>query len=106
KILIFFMVIFIAIRLNTPLETWYDSFLGFFVSYLLIYLLILISRGGIGAGDMKLLAVLGFFTGLKVVLLGFVLELMSGGLYGVYLLVVNRNKKNIALPFGSFIGLG
>lgn len=106
KILMFFIIIFIAIRLNTPLETWYDSFLGFFVSYLLIYLLILMSKGGIGAGDMKLLAVLGFFTGLKVALLGFVLAIMCGGLYGVYLLVIKRNKKNDALPFGPFIGFG
>lgn len=106
KILVFFMIVFIAIRLSQPLDPWYDSFLGFLVSYLLIYLLIILSKGGMGAGDMKFLAFLGFFTGLKIVLLGFLIAIMCGGLYGVYLLVIKGNKRNDLLPFGPFIGFG
>src|SRR5699024_234785 len=57
KLLSFFMGLFIIIRVLHPLDTWYDSLLGFLISYLLILLLIIISRGGMGAGDMKFLAV-------------------------------------------------
>lgn len=106
KLLFFFMTLFIIIRIIQPLNPWYDSLLGFLISYLLLFILIIISRGGIGAGDMKLLAVLGFFTGIKVALLGFVLAILIGGLYGVYLLITQKKTKSDYVPFGPFIGFG
>lgn len=106
KLLLFFMSIFIVIRIVHPLSPWYDSLLGFLLSYLLIFMLIIISQGGIGAGDMKYLAVLGFLTGTKVVLLGFILAILLGGVYGIYLLIVKQKNKSDSVPFGPFIGLG
>src|SRR5699024_11969361 len=85
KLLCFFLWLFIIIRVLHPLDTWYDSLLGFLISYLLILLLIIISRGGMGAGDMKFLAVIGFLTGTKIALLGFMFAILLGGLYGIYL---------------------
>lgn len=55
---------------------------------------------------MKLLAVLGFFTGIKVALFGFVLAILIGGLYGVYLLITQKKTKSDYVPFGPFIGFG
>lgn len=106
KLLLFFMSLFIIIRVIQPLSPWYDSLIGFTLSYLLLLLLILISRGGIGAGDVKYLATLGFLTGTKVVLLGFVLAVLFGGVYGIYLLIVKRKDKSDSVPFGPFIGIG
>ncbi len=106
KLLAFFMSLFIIIRVIHPLTPWYDSLLGFLISYLLIFLLIVISRGGMGAGDMKYLAVLGFLTGTKAVLLGFIFAILLGGMYGIYLLIVKRKGKSESVPFGPFIGFG
>src|SRR5699024_7996973 len=83
KLLSFFMGLFIIILVLHPLDTWYDSLLGFLISYLLLLLLIIISRGGMGAGDMKFLAVIGFLTGTKIALLGFMFAILLVGLYGV-----------------------
>lgn len=106
RLLVFFLSLFIFIRIIHPLTPWYDSLLGFLSSYLLIFLLIIISRGGMGAGDMKFLAVLGFLTGVKIVLIGFILAILFGGLYSIYLLLLNRKDKFDFLPFGPFIGTG
>src|SRR5699024_6199842 len=75
-------------------------------SYLLILLLIIISRGGMGAGDMKFLAVIGFLTGTKIALLGFMFAILLGGLYGIYLLIIKRKNKSNYIPFGPFISIG
>lgn len=106
KLLLFFISMFFVVRIFYPLSPWYDSLIGFFVSYLLVLVLILLSRGGIGAGDAKLLAVLGFLTGTKVVLLGFVLAILMGGIYGIFLLLASKKKKSDYVPFGPFIGFG
>lgn len=106
KLLSFFMGLFIIIRVLHPLDTWYDSLLGFLISYLLILLLIIISRGGMGAGDMKFLAVIGFLTGTKIALLGFMFAILLGGLYGIYLLIIKRKNKSNYIPFGPFISIG
>jgi len=106
KLLIFFMGLFIVIKVLHPLDTWYDSLLGFLISYLLILLLIILSRGGMGAGDMKFLAVIGFLTGTKIALLGFMFAILLGGLYGIYLLIIKRKNKSNYIPFGPFISIG
>src|SRR5690625_6910550 len=97
------MGLFIIIRVLHPLDTWYDSLLGFLISYLLILLLIIISREGMGAGDMKFLAGIGFLTGTKIALLGFMFAILLGGLYGIYLLIIKRKNKSNYIPFSAYI---
>lgn len=104
KILLFFISLFVLFRIIYPLDPWYDSILGFLLSYLVVFILILLSRGGMGAGDMKLLAVLGFLTGTKIVLIGFIIAILFGGLYAVGLLLFKRKVKTDYIPFGPFIG--
>lgn len=105
KILLFFLSLFILLRIIYPLDPWYESVIGFLISYVIVFILIVLSRGGIGAGDLKLLAVLGFLTGTKIVLLGFILAILFGGLYGFGLLLFKRKNKGDYIPFGPFIGV-
>src|SRR5690625_422111 len=106
KLLSFFMGLFIIIRVLHPLDTWYDSLLGFLISYLLILLLIIISRGGMGAGDMKFLAVIGFLTGTKIALLGFMFAILLGGLYGFYFLIIKIKNISNYIHFDHLLGIG
>src|SRR5699024_11539224 len=92
-------------RLVHPLEPWWSSVAGAVTGAAIIALIILISRGGMGAGDMKLFGVLGFVFGFKEVLLAFFLSCMIGALIGVVLMMLEVVNRKQAVPFGSYIAL-
>lgn len=103
KILLFFLPIFIILRIINPLEPWWTSITGSLVIFLLIALIIIISKGGMGAGDMKLFAVLGIVLGLKNVLLTFFLASLIGTFIGGYQKLTKKIEKGEAIPFGPSI---
>src|SRR5699024_11586891 len=58
-ILLFFLPLLMICRVISPLVPWYDAVVGAATGYLLVALIIFISRGGMGAGELQLLVVLG-----------------------------------------------
>jgi leader peptidase (prepilin peptidase)/N-methyltransferase len=54
KILLVFAGIFLFERILWPLIPWWDSLVGALVGFLLLLLIALISKGGMGGGDVKL----------------------------------------------------
>ncbi|WP_368652333.1 A24 family peptidase [Ornithinibacillus sp. 4-3] len=106
NILLFFLPLFLFLRMMLPIEPWYDIFLGSLVGFLMLAFLILLSKGAIGGGDMKLFAVLGILLGTKKIILTFILASLFGALIGILLIALNRLKRKEAIPFAPFIGLG
>ncbi|OPL11140.1 MAG: hypothetical protein AVO34_03350 [Firmicutes bacterium ML8_F2] len=82
-----------------------DAILGALVGTVIILLIILFSRGGMGAGDMKLMALIGFYVGLRgtavVLLLGFIF----GALVGITFMILGRVGRKDALPFAPYLAL-
>lgn len=105
KILLFFLPFIVLARIFIPLDPWYDALIGAVVGYLLLALIIIVSKGGMGAGDMKLFGVIGFVLGWKNVLLTFFLAAFFGALIGGLLMLFKRVKKGQPIPFGPFIVL-
>ena len=58
-----------------------------------------------GAGDMKLLGVIGLFLGLKGVILTLFLGVLSGGFIGAFLLITKIKDRKSLIPFGPFLAL-
>jgi leader peptidase (prepilin peptidase)/N-methyltransferase len=58
-----------------------------------------------GFGDVKMLAMVGAFLGLPLVLLTFVLATMMGGIVGVALIVTRRANMATAVPFGTMLAV-
>jgi len=58
-----------------------------------------------GFGDVKMLAMVGAFLGVRLVLLTFVIATMIGGLVGAALIVSRRASLATALPFGTMLAL-
>jgi len=106
KILLFFLPFFIVLRIFSPLDPWYDAIIGGAVGYILIMLIILISKGGMGAGDMKLLGVLGIVLGWKLTLLAFFIGTFAGALIGGLLMLTKRLKRGEPMPFGPYLLFG
>lgn len=61
---------------------------------------------GLGMGDVKMLAMVGAFTGWRLMLLTLVLASVAGSLVGVAIIVARRGTMKYALPFGTFLALG
>ncbi len=93
-------------QLFYPSISWADSLLGLLAGGGTFFIIALVSRGGMGFGDVKLMGVLGFLVGWPgvagVILFAFVL----GALVGVIMLAAKRAGRKTSLPFGPFIALG
>jgi len=66
----------------------------------------LVSRGGMGAGDVKLGGVLGVFLGWQLTLVALFLSFLSGAAAGIMLMVSGQKSRKDAISFGPFLALG
>jgi len=80
-----------------------QALLGLALGGGVMLLIMILSRGGMGAGDVKLMALLGFYVGVPGTLLVFFLSFLAGGLVGVVLLLFKLKRRKDALPFAPFI---
>ena len=63
-------------------------------------------REGLGLGDVKMIAMIGAFLGLKAALLTLIAASLFGAMAGlVYIFVTGKDASTYELPFGSFLGL-
>jgi leader peptidase (prepilin peptidase) / N-methyltransferase len=106
KVLLFFGTVLIAQRIFIPLSPWWDSLAGATLGFFLLLLIAVISKGGMGGGDIKLYAVIGLALGVKLVLLSFFLATLSGAAIGGLGMILGLVQKGKPIPFGPFIGFG
>lgn len=106
KILIWFAGIFLLERIFIPLTPWWNSLLGTVTGFVLLLVIALVSKGGMGFGDVKLYALLGFLLGIKLVLLSFFFSTLFGAVIGGLALLFKIVKRKQPIPFGPFIAAG
>ncbi|WP_246040225.1 prepilin peptidase [Ectobacillus funiculus] len=106
KILLFFLPVFVIERIFVPLQPWWSGIAGACISFFFLFMIAILSKGGIGGGDVKLFALLGFILGIKGVLLAFFLASFLGTVFGVGGIIAGAMKRQSAIPFGPFIALG
>lgn len=71
--------------------------------FLLAYI---ISRGGIGAGDVKLLAVVGSYVGSGSIFAVVFLTVVAAAIYGIVMLLLKKIKLKEEMPFAPFVLIG
>ncbi|MDR2374759.1 MAG: A24 family peptidase [Bifidobacteriaceae bacterium] len=76
--------------------------LGFLVAAVVFLAVRMISRGGLGAGDIKLYALLGAAAGLTGVIALIVISLLLSAFVGIVLMVLRKRKAKDALPMAPF----
>ncbi|MFD2446226.1 prepilin peptidase [Bacillus sp. CGMCC 1.16607] len=106
KILLFFAGIFIIERFLIPLTPWWDSLLGAAIGFILLLIIAVVSKGGMGGGDIKLYTVIGFVIGSKLLLLSFFLATLIGAIFGIIGLALGILERKKPMPFGPFIAIG
>jgi prepilin signal peptidase PulO-like enzyme (type II secretory pathway) len=71
-----------------------------------LLLLALISRGGMGGGDIKLGALMGAFLGWPGIGVALAVAFLAGGVAGMGLMAVGRKRRRDEIAFGPFLGVG
>lgn len=85
---------------------YWDALYGMGFAGGLMLLIFVLSRGGMGAGDVKLCFVLGLWLGLKASVVCLMLAFVTGGVIGVLLLATGIKKRRDPIPFGPFLCIG
>jgi leader peptidase (prepilin peptidase)/N-methyltransferase len=92
-------------QLLYPGQTFTRAAAGLLAGGGILLLISLASKGGMGGGDIKLLAVLGFLAGWPDLIIVFLLAVCSGAVAGVILMLLKLKRRKSTLPFGPFIAL-
>lgn len=79
------------------------SLIGALLAGLLFLLIVIVSRGGMGDGDITLIAALGFILGTRLIFLNIFLSFLIGAVVSVGLLGFKIKTRKDPIPFGPFI---
>lgn len=86
---------------------WANCLFGGVAGFLIIGAIIFATRGrGMGMGDLKLAAALGFLFGWPDIIFVIAFGFIIGSVYGVYALATRAKGMKDAVPFGPFLILG
>jgi len=103
KVLFFFLPFFMVVRMIQPLDPWWSSAVGAFVGFIMIAVIILVSKGGMGGGDLKLFVLLGVVLGTGKLLLTFFLACLIGAVIGGLLMLFKLVNHRQPIAFGPYI---
>jgi len=93
---------------------WFSESIGMRVAYaalggaagFAVFLLIaLVSRGGMGWGDVKLAALMGLAIGFPLVFVAIIMAAILGGIVAVALMIAKKRTRRQTIPFGPFLAL-
>lgn len=82
------------------------SIVGFFVCLAALWLFSILSKGGLGMGDVKLVSSLGFMMGLASALLSMFLGMVVCTIVAIMMIVMRRKTMKDHVPFAPFIFVG
>lgn len=90
---------------------WLNNYLlnaiaGCLTGFVLLLLVVIVSRGGMALGDVKLAGLIGLMVGFPMVLVALFVAVILGGLVAIVLLIAKRRGKKDPIPFGPFLCLG
>lgn len=106
KVLLPFAVVLLVLRFFIPLDPWWDSLLGAAAGFLILLLISVVSKGGMGGGDIKLFFVIGLVLGTGGTLMTLFFASLIGAVVGVIILRMKGQGRKTPIPFGPSIAAG
>lgn len=95
-------------QVNIVSYPWPDianGVIGGIIGFVFLLIPALISREGMGWGDVKMAGLIGLVTGYPLVLVALLMAVILGGLIASVLLLFKRKGRKEAIPFGPFLSL-
>lgn len=84
-------------------DALFDALSGGMLAFVIMLVIFVISRGGMGGGDVKLSAAVGLWLGVEGSLMFLLLAFVMGGIISLLLLAAGVKNRNDAVPFGPFL---
>ena len=105
------IILGLAASLFLPGMTFLDSIIGTVTGGGGLFLVamgysLIAKREGMGAGDIKLISMIGAFLGIKGVLLAIFLGSLFGSSVGLTVMLKEKRDRRYAVPFGPFLAIG
>ena len=85
---------------------WDGSLIGAASGFTAFFLIAIASNGGMGGGDIKMMAMVGAVLGWKGVFLTTLAGSMMGSIVGLYLMAMHGKGRKTKVPFGPFLAAG
>jgi leader peptidase (prepilin peptidase) / N-methyltransferase len=85
---------------------FFDSLIGLLAGGIGFFLIAVLSKGGMGGGDVKMMAMVGAFTGWKGVFMTTLIGSVTGSIVGIGLMIFSGAGRKTKVPFGPFLALG
>ena len=82
-----------------------NAAIGGAIGFAIFLVIAIVSRGGMGWGDVKLAALIGLATGYPLVFLAIIMGAILGGIVAVALVIAKKKKRRETIPFGPFLSL-
>ncbi len=106
KVLIVFFVWFLVLQVIFEYRGWLDAVAGSLLGFLFLLLLAILSKGGIGGGDIKLMGVLGLVLGFQGAFNTMMIASIIGLIVGIIGMLMKKYTRKTAIPFGPYLALG
>jgi len=87
-------------------NTLINHILGGVTAFAVMNLLILISKKQVGGGDLSLMTVTGFFTGINIFFSILFVSIILTGMFSLFLVLAKKRSRKTEIPFAPFILLG
>jgi leader peptidase (prepilin peptidase)/N-methyltransferase len=80
-----------------------DAAIGGGIGFGLGLLVVVLSRGGMGFGDVKMAALMGFVIGYPMIFFTLILGSIIGGIIAIILLATKKKRRKEGIPFGPVL---
>lgn len=87
-------------------NAWKESFLSALTGSGLLGLVYVLSKGGMGFGDVKFAGVLGLWTGVPGIFVTLYLAFFFGGAAALLLYITHKADRKTRIPFGPCLSAG
>jgi len=94
------------INTDSTINLLWDSLLGFAVCAAMFLIIYIISRKGLGGGDVKFMAVAGLYLGLSGVLPATLYGTILAALAGLILIILKKIGRKDSIPLVPFLYIG
>lgn len=106
KVVYFGMIVIASLRLFIHPAPFWNYAAAFIIAGGIFYLLAIVSKGGMGGGDIKLFALLGLVLGIQQTLLSIFLSCFFGVMHGLAMAIKHKKRpKGTSIPFAPSIAL-
>jgi leader peptidase (prepilin peptidase)/N-methyltransferase len=82
-----------------------DAAIGGGIGFGMALLVVVLSRGGMGWGDVKMAALIGLVVGFPLVFFTLIMAAILGGVVAVILLVLKKKRRKETIPFGPSLSV-